>query len=446
MTGFASDAGRDRPACRALGDRGGSGSSGLRGGVRPSCVRNAHRLASMLVLMVVGLFVLAILSVSLSSEATPAAGSPRQLRAAPTTDASGVHWLCRPGIMHNPCLGDLTTTVVQADGKTRIVRAHSAADPPIDCFYVYPTASTQDTPNASFVADKGVIAAAQLQAERFSQVCRVYAPLYRQLTITGLTQTGVIGAKPPPGTPPANFTEPYADVASAWGDYLANYNHGRGVVLIGHSQGSFQLIQLVHQKIETIPGVLRRIVSAILPGGNVEVSASGPGSTFTHLGPCRSTKQIHCVVAYSTFPSMPPAGATFGRTSGPAAGASSTTSIDSVVCTNPGALSGGTADLATYFPANQNLLVGGLGQPRITTPWVAYLNLFRGTCRDNDGASWLQVDVAKPGDHRPHPIEALGAGWGYHLDDINLPLGNLVRLVCLQGASYMHEHRTCPVA
>ncbi|MGH9081117.1 MAG: alpha/beta fold hydrolase [Acidimicrobiales bacterium] len=339
--------------------------------------------------------------------------------------------------------------MVEADGEARIVHDQPAKHPPIDCFYIYPTASTQTTPNASLSVDSGVLAAAQLQAERFSQVCRVYAPVYRQLTVAGLTQTGVIGTKPPAGTPPANFSEPYADVSAAWTDYLAHYNHGRGVVLIGHSQGSFQLIQLVRQRIETDPSVLRRIVSAILPGGNVQVSSTGPASssTFDRLTPCRSVKQTHCVVAYSSFPSMPPPGATFGRTNGPTSGgAPGATSLNaSVVCTNPAALSGGSATFSTYFPATQNLLVGGSDQPKITTAWVEYPNLFRGKCLKNNSASWLQVDaIAKPGDHRPHPIEALGPGWGYHLDDINLPLGNLVHIVCQQSSAYVHKKLTCP--
>ena len=37
----------------------------------------------------------------------------------------------------------------------------------------------------------------------------------------------------------------YADVAEAWHTYLKRFNHGRGVVLIGHSQGTFVLRRLV---------------------------------------------------------------------------------------------------------------------------------------------------------------------------------------------------------
>ncbi|MGH9043696.1 MAG: DUF3089 domain-containing protein [Acidimicrobiales bacterium] len=345
-------------------------------------------------------------------------------------------WLCRPGQANDPCTGNLTTTVMRANGTTSIVRARSAKRAPIDCFYVYPTASTQSTPNAALIPDPGVVAAAQLQAQRFSAVCKMYVPLYRQLTLSGLSQTGITGSQPPPGTPTANFTEPYSDVQAAWNDYLSHYNHGRGVVIIGHSQGSFLLIQLISQEIEYDPSVRKRIVSVIVPGGNLQTGS------FSKLPPCRSNKQIHCAVAYSSYPSMPPAGSIFGYPNGPT---SSGAASGSVICTNPAALPGGSADLATYFPTDQNLLSGGTNQPNVTTPWVEYPDLFQGTCTQAGGATWLQVsDIRGSNDTRPHLTEALGPGWGYHLDDINLALGNLVRMVCVQSGTYLHKAMSCP--
>ena len=49
-------------------------------------------------------------------------------------------------------------------------------------------------------------------------------------------------------------------------------------------------------------------------------------------------------------------------------------------------------------------------------------------------------DVAAPGDTRPVVTEALGPTWGYHLDDINLASGNLVRDVQLQEKAYTAAH------
>src|SRR5579862_1282510 len=70
---------------------------------------------------------------------------------APTTgraDAAGTVWLCRPGLVNDPCASDLTTTVVPASGARTVQTPHPAAGSAFDCFYVYPTVSTEPTDNA----------------------------------------------------------------------------------------------------------------------------------------------------------------------------------------------------------------------------------------------------------------------------------------------------------
>ena len=62
----------------------------------------------------------------------------------------------------------------------------------------------------------------------------------------------------------------YNDVKAAWDEYLAYDNHGRGVVLIGHSQGSGVLKALVADAIEGTP-VQKQIISVLIPGTNVAV-------------------------------------------------------------------------------------------------------------------------------------------------------------------------------
>ena len=57
-------------------------------------------------------------------------------------------WLCRPGLASNPCLNSETTTVELGNGSSYIEKAKPAKKPPIDCFYVYPTVSSQVNFNA----------------------------------------------------------------------------------------------------------------------------------------------------------------------------------------------------------------------------------------------------------------------------------------------------------
>jgi len=206
-------------------------------------------------------------------------------------------WLCKPGLASNPCLSDMTATVVKADGTTAVEHAQPASDPKIDCFYVYPTVSNQPALNANLKIDPAEIGVAIAQASRYSQVCNVYAPMYRQVTIYGIINPHSANAS----------KIAYADVAKAWNDYLARYNHGRGVVLIGHSQGAFILKQLIASKIETDPAVRDRVVSAILLGGNVTVpDGKDVGGDLQHLPVCHTDHDVHCVIAYSSFDHPPP--------------------------------------------------------------------------------------------------------------------------------------------
>src|SRR5262245_43670661 len=82
---------------------------------------------------------------------TPAAPS------APTTQppnnyAQDASWLCRPG-RQDACSVDLTTTIVRADGSLTREEWKPNPDAPIDCFYVYPTVSTDPTPLSDMKPD-----------------------------------------------------------------------------------------------------------------------------------------------------------------------------------------------------------------------------------------------------------------------------------------------------
>ena len=253
-----------------------------------------------------------------SSGSSPRASSPPGTT---STAATKTTWLCRPGIANDPCTPSLSTTRLTPTGRVLGVdRVSRVRNPKIDCFYVYPTVSQQTTPNANLTIDPAERSVAIAQASRFSQVCRVFAPMYRQITIAGLNSTNATPGK-----------IAFQDVLSAWNDYLARYNDGRGVVLIGHSQGSFHLRQLISKYIDANASVRDRIVSAILLGGNVIVpSGKDVGGDFAHLGACHSASDVGCVIAFSTFDHTPPPNSLFGRARKPG---------EQVLCTNPAASS-----------------------------------------------------------------------------------------------------------
>jgi len=335
----------------------------------------------------------------------------------------------------DPCETSETATVVAADLKPTLEFGKPAADPKIDCFYVYPTVSDQKTLVSNLHVDPEERAIAITQASRFSSVCRVYAPMYRQATLSAITAATSVAAK----SPKLNIDVGYRDVLAAWQDYLVNDNHGRGVVFLGHSQGAGVLIQLLRQTVDPNPKVRRLLVSAVILGGNVTVKrGSNSGGDFTHIPACRTITQTGCVIAYSSFAAPPPANALFGRPgTGPRAGQADDTD-QQVLCVNPAAPTGGNALVTSYFPTLR--FPGLLGTvagpvPKAATPWVSYPDRYTARCTTANGATWLQI-TPLPNDPRPAVKQTLGPTWGLHLYDFNVALGNLVDIVTHEAAAY----------
>ncbi len=349
------------------------------------------------------------------------------------TDRWGTVWLCRPGIARDPCTSNLTTSVVPAKGATRIQRASPAANPPIDCFYVYPTVSRQPTTNANLQIDPEERSVAVMQASRFSTTCRVYAPMYPQLTLHAIFTPG--------GITPQAAAIAYGGVASAFHNYLAHYNHGRGIVFIGHSQGASLLIALLRNEVDPKPALRRRLVSALLLGGNVTVPrGKRTGGDFAHIPSCASAVQTGCVIAYSSFDGTPPPNSKFGRVGqGVGPQRQSSTAGLQVMCVNPAAISGTSGALLPYFTTNSVAAQRARGTPpeRPATPWVSYPREYTARCRSSGGATWLQVSHdSAAGDPRPVVTPLPDATWGLHIDDVNLALGNLVGLVRSEARAF----------
>jgi hypothetical protein len=350
----------------------------------------------------------------------------------PQAAADDTVWLCKPGLASNPCAGSLDTTSVNAAGESTVQPASPAPNPPIDCFYVYPTVSSQKGVNATLSIDPEEKAVAVAQAARFSQVCRVYAPMYPQLTLAAIANPGKIGL--------ASAIVAYSAVDNAFRNYMAHYNHGRGIVFIGHSQGAMMLTALLKYQVDGNPGTLRLLVSAILAGGNVTVPVGKRvGGDFASIPACASSTQVGCVVAYSSFDRTPPSNALFGRVNSALNPFATTSGVPTqILCVNPTAPGGGTAALQPYFPTGNLSSLLGKAAPsfKVSTPWIAFPNEYSAHCENAGGASWLQVDlVGGTADPRPR-VTASTPAWGLHTVDVNIALGNLVELVRSEAAAY----------
>lgn len=348
-------------------------------------------------------------------------------------------WLCRPGHSPDPCLGSLKTTVISPGGQARVVKPRNARHPKIDCFFVYGSVSTQPGPNANLHIDPEEAGIARDQASRLSQTCRVFAPMYRQIT----------GQIKDFQTLKAAAKVAYASLRHAWHRYITHFNHGRGVVLIGHSQGSIALRKLIRNQIDGRRAVRRRVVSAILPGADVLVKKHElADGDFRHIPGCRSATETRCVIAYSTFDEPVEADSRFGRPDGPGSfeaawGLPVRRSNVRVLCTNPASLSGGSGALDTILPTTPpTSLDAGLWKaiwngnlPTAPTPWVTPQDHYTGKCVRSNGAHVLMLSPVGDAQHLRQPV----SGFGLHFLDVELALGNLTDLVKSEAKAYISK-------
>jgi hypothetical protein len=380
------------------------------------------------------LALLATFTLSLMSSATATARTKD-----PTT------WLCRPGQTPDPCQESRSTTVVSYVGGVRqeSVGVLGKSRRPVDCFYVYPTVSEQEGPNANLTIEPQETQIAIDQASRFSEDCRVFAPMYPQLTLKAIK--GVVTKE--------DALKAYSGVAEAFTQYLSRYNKGRGIVLIGHSQGALLLENLIKFQFDPNATLRKQLVSAILLGGNVLVPEGQlEGGSFQHEPLCTAANETGCVIAYSTFLKEPPANSFFGRPTSPLLGETPPPGSE-VACVNPTLLKqdGSTGSLLPYAPTTPfpGELGGGLPTPTATTPWVSPQGVYQAQCKHENGATWLEPSFTATATmpvqedllaHNEAVEELIGPEWGLHLYDVNIALGNLVNTVTFQSFKYRSEH------
>ena len=365
--------------------------------------------------------------------ATGALGASTGSASASTT------WLCSPTLAAatNPCSTKQSTSTVLANNSRSISSISVPSKPKVDCFYVYPTVSDQQTMVANFEVSPELKAIALFQAAPYNRTCKVYAPVYRQLTIYGLGHQDQANQ--------AMADQAYNDVKSAWNDYLAHYNKGRGVILIGHSQGSFTLRRLIKAEIDPKATVRKKIVAAHLIGGNVKVAkGSDRGGDFQNIPACKRNTQTRCVVGYSAFNQTVPTDSFWGRsvsTGLDPVGGDLTT--QEVLCTNPARLAGGSGNLTTIVPSapfapgsSIGLGIGGLGMglPKgITSHWIQLPDLYSASCVTSNGANVLMV-TSRTAKAPLNPFPA--ASWGLHLADMNIAMGNLLTVAKAEAGAY----------
>ncbi len=131
-------------------------------------------------------------------------------------------WLCKTGHAAGPVPGKTAPRrSCSYAGTTRQETVQNPVKhgrPQVDCFYVYPTVSEQEGPNANLEIEPQETQIAIDQASRFSQDCRVFAPMYRQLTLKAINNPGEV-------TPEAEV-KAYLGVLDAFLEYMQPLQQG----------------------------------------------------------------------------------------------------------------------------------------------------------------------------------------------------------------------------
>jgi hypothetical protein len=372
----------------------------------------------------------ALFAVSAAACATPApVAAPSPPAAAVPLDFDRPEsWLCRPDLPTDACRGDLDVTELRPDGSRVVVPFVPAAQPKVDCFYVYPTVDLKMVPgNHTDFSDTGqIVETAQAQVARFGEACRLFAPFYKQMTFGTYFSADAEHER--------HFEVAFADVMAAFRWYLAHSDASRRLVLVGHSQGAQMIERLLRTTFDGDAALRARLLVAMPIGGDVAVASGSPrGGTFQNIPICTSDDELGCVIAYNSFR---PSGVRHGWPGPPPPGERS-------ACVNPGDVATGAKHALSMavFATHSRYRDAMPGAAWAKTPFIGLPGFYEAWCADGpDGFRFLAVDEAhSPGDVRESPIDLTTAAWrtklGLHLLDMQFTQGDLVHLIERKAAA-----------
>jgi hypothetical protein len=221
----------------------------------------------------------------------------------PSPYASKDLWLCRPDIENDHCdTADLSTTEIRPDGT--MVTSEVAPNPnaQVDCFYVYHTVNKSPEPGNTETLvphPENVIRAVFRNGAHYRGVCRMFAPLYHQMSLITYTAFWSIWEDT------EIFQKAYDDVIEAFEYYMRNHNNGRDFVLIGHSQGSHILTKMLEDTFDNDEALRGQLLSAVLMGPTNRLQVPEGelvGGSFTNIPLCTSASETGCVIAFDANP------------------------------------------------------------------------------------------------------------------------------------------------
>ncbi|MBI5494311.1 MAG: DUF3089 domain-containing protein [Deltaproteobacteria bacterium] len=339
--------------------------------------------------------------------------------------------MCHPERASDICRDPHEGWEVLPDGSRVPLAPVAVTDVPADCFYVYPTVDLSPIPAVQDdFSDRGEQErATRMQAAVLWAACRVYAPLYRQVTL------GTYVADP--GRVQGCFDTAYHDVERAFDAYLASVPADRPLVLVGHSQGGQVVSRLLRERVDPDPALRARLAGA-LPIGWPVGRRRGEllGGTSQTVPVCTADGQAGCLVGFRTYG----AGQDFPDES------ARLREGDEGVCVHPGDAADGGPRLLRGALLNarfRGVVVPPDGVEPGSDVDLLYRDYFSARCVEREGGHALEVRAAPAaGDVRANPVNfnnAFVSGFsGSHILDVPLTALDLVervrRMVAAHGS------------
>lgn len=169
---------------------------------------------------------------------------------------------------------------------------------PVDIFYLYPSSWKKlnaSDPMICEIDNPMMLQTAPMQFEKqataFETVGNVYAPFYRQgdaatvLALPSAEQAILVG-----GIPTTNAT-------AAFDYYIKHFNNGRPFILVGHSQGSVVLSNILSGYMKENPTVYQKMIAAYVIGCPITSAylAQNP-----HLKFAEGPDDVGVIISYNT--------------------------------------------------------------------------------------------------------------------------------------------------
>ena len=238
---------------------------------------------------------------------------------------------------------------------------------PIDVFYVHPTTYLMGNKwNASLdnkdVNKKTDQLAVRNQASVFNEMCRVYAPRYRQAVLFSYAPYAE-----KKGNASQAFDLAYSDVKTAFAYYLKNYNQGRPFIIASHSQGTDHTIRLLHDFIENDSALKKKLVAAYIIGRPIQKGS------IKAIPPADSANQTGCYIVWNAV--------LWGQTTFYGF------KIDNLECINPLTWRRDTVDAPSSLnkgglPQTFNRVDAGLNDAKISTTGLLWAHRPNATVKD----------------------------------------------------------------